>query len=124
VIPFRPFQSLFSDDRLVSRQYIGLFSLSALLCLAVIALLPYSLEPLKMTLWLRVPLTLLGISAPVGFFFIWLGMWFYWVRFDSSRNPAKVLWFIVLLVGFCFGAALYFAFVYLPQVTRRNAGRS
>lgn len=117
---FRPFQKLFRDDRLVSRPYVVLFSLSALLCLAAIAVLPYSGDPLKMALWLRVPLTLLGMSAPVGFFFIWLGMWFYWARFDSSKAPLKVLWFVVLLIGLCFGAALYFVVVYLPHVMRRR----
>jgi len=79
----------------------------------------HPVDPLDTVLWLRILITVIGMGATVGLFFIWLGMWFYWVRLDGSAAWQKALWFFVLLAGFCLGSTLYFLFVYLPQMMRR-----
>ncbi|MGB8476676.1 MAG: hypothetical protein WCE61_21550, partial [Candidatus Acidiferrum sp.] len=62
----------------------------------------------------------LGAAGAVGLFYIWFGMWRYWVKLDTSRPRTKRLWFIILLVGFWWASVLYFLAVYLPQGARRN----
>ncbi|HKV06188.1 MAG TPA: hypothetical protein VJO53_13915 [Candidatus Acidoferrales bacterium] len=57
------------------------------------------------------------ISALSGVFLI-SGMERYWARLDSGSKAARRVWFIPLTFGVWFGAALYFSFVYLPQLRR------
>ena len=119
MMPFPMFRGLFRDDRLVSQTYLRLFSVSAVLCVAVTLFWFHPVDPLDTVLWLRILITVIGMGATVGLFFIWLGIWFYWVRLDGSEAWQKALWFFVLLAGFCLGSTLYFLFVYLPQMMRR-----
>jgi hypothetical protein len=119
MMPFPMFRGLFRDDRLISRTYLRLFSVSAALCVALTLFYFRPVDPLETVLWLRILITVIGMAATVGLFFIWLGMWFYWARLDGSEAWRKTLWFLVLLVGFCLGSTLYFLFVYLPQAMRR-----
>jgi hypothetical protein len=74
-----------------------------------------------MTFLQRLPWGILGVVGPIGLFFLWLGMWRYWVRLDSSRVWVKRIWFPVLLFGFWWGSVLYFFSIYLPQTLRRRA---
>ena len=62
----------------------------------------------------RVLLGLVGILSALSVFFLWSGMWCYWIRRDPSSRFARRVWFVVLLVGFWYGAAAYYLCVYLP----------
>ena len=107
------------DHWLTSRLSVKLFFLSAIL---VIAITPVFLgvDTTKMTFWQRLPWGILGIVGPFGMFFLWLGMWRYWVRIDKSRPRMKRIWFGVLLFGFWWGSVLYYFLAYFPQVNRRR----
>ena len=107
------------DDWLISRLSMKLFFLSALL---VIAMTPIfmGVDTTKMTLLQRLPWGILGVVGPLGLFFLWLGMWRYWVRLDDSKRWVKRVWFVVLLVGFWWGSVLYLFLVYLPRMIRRE----
>lgn len=113
---------VFRDD-LVSKTYFWLFFFS---CISVVTfgfavwLVP---EPLEGGLSFRIAFTLWAMLAAVGLFEIWLGMWAYWVRFDSSKPWIRRIWFVVLLLGFLIGSILYFVGVYVPQVRRMGVGR-
>jgi hypothetical protein len=111
--------SLLRDDWLISRLSMKLFFLSALL---VIAMTPIfiGVDTTKMTFLQRLPWGILGVVGPVGLFFLWLGMWRYWVRLDDSGRWVKQVWFVVLLIGFWWGSVLYFFLVYLPRMIRRE----
>lgn len=77
-------------------------------------------DPKSLSFWLRLPLSILGVLGPIALFFLWFGMWRYWVRIDSSKVYAKRLWFVVLLVGFWYGSCLYYFFVYRPQAIQKR----
>jgi hypothetical protein len=103
------------DDWLISRRTTILFFVSAVL---VIALTPVfrGMDTTNLTFWQRLPWGILGIVGPIGLFFLWLGMWRYWVRLDRSSTWMKRIWFLVMLIGFWWGSVLYYFFAYLPQV--------
>jgi hypothetical protein len=65
----------------------------------------------------------IGVLGTAGAFFLWTGMWRYWMRIDSSRRAMRRIWFVLLVVGIWFGAILYYLLVYLPAV-RRNLNAS
>ncbi len=112
--------NLYKDDWLVTRQASRLFVLSTVIVLAMTPIFEGWLDPKKMTFWTRLPWGILGIIGPIALFFLWIGMWRYWVRVDSSSAWAKRFWFLVLLIGFWWGSCLYCFSAYLPQVLRRH----
>ena len=114
---------LSEDDWLTSSKIAKLFFVSSLL---VIALTPVfsGVDTSKMTFWHRLPWGLLGIVGPIALFFLWFGMWRYWLRLDNSRVWAKRVWFFILLIGFWWGSVLYYFFVYLPQIIRKTRTES
>jgi hypothetical protein len=59
-----------------------------------------------------------GVLGSLSVFLLWSGMWRYWTRIDESRKAGRRFWFCILLVGIWFGAALYYALVYVPEVKR------
>jgi uncharacterized BrkB/YihY/UPF0761 family membrane protein len=111
--------SLLRDDWLVSRLSMKLFFLSALLVIAMTPVFMGVVDTNKMTFLQRLPWGILGVVGPLGLFFLWLGMWRYWVRLDDSKRWMKRVSFAVLLIGFWWGSVLYFFLVYLPRMTRR-----
>jgi succinate dehydrogenase hydrophobic anchor subunit len=121
-----PFMSRVSDDWLVSRAAGILFAVSAFI---VLALTPLSLGVASVpdTLAGTMFVAILGIVGALSIFFVWMGMWRYWVRIDRSKPALKRLSFVVLLVGFWYGAILYFIYQYLWRDRRmrlRNGGGS
>lgn len=112
--------SRFSDTWLVTRQAAVLFFVSTILVLALTPVFLGRIDTAQMPFWTRLPWGILGISGPLAIVFLWLGMWWYWVRLDRSRSPAKRFWFTVMLIGFWYGSCVYCYFVYLPQVNRRG----
>lgn len=111
---------IFRDDRLASRGYASLFTISSILTVCVELLLRSRVEPAKMSFWIRLPLAFLGVFGTLGMMFLWVGMWWYWATLDDSGRWWKRIWFVVLLIGFWDGSIVYFLFVYLPQLVRRR----
>jgi hypothetical protein len=112
---------LFRDDLLSSRVYASLFLMSSILVVGLTFLVQSNVDPSKLSLWIRIPWTALAVFGTLGLFFLWIGMWWYWVRLDASSGLSKRVWFVVLLAGFWYGSILYYFSVYLPQVVRRRA---
>jgi hypothetical protein len=110
----------FKDDWLITRQAARLFVVSTLLVLALTPVFLGKIDTQTMPFWTRLPWGILGILGPIALFFLWFGMWRYWVRIDNSSVWIKRMWFVVLLVGFWWGSCLYCLLVYLPQVLRRS----
>jgi hypothetical protein len=118
--PFFLPSSLLRKDWLISRLTAKLFFVSALLVMALTAAFAWPIDTGKMSIWYRIPDALLGVLGPLGLFFLWFGMWRYWVIVDNSRRWVKRLWFLVLLFGFWWASVLYYFAVYLPQVLSRT----
>jgi hypothetical protein len=107
--------SWFSDDWIVSPVARRLFLVSTLLVVAITPFFLGYVDISRMSFWERFPWGILFLVGPLGMFFLWLGMWRYWVRIDDSPPRQKRLWFIILLVGFWWGSCVYFYCVYLRQ---------
>ena len=118
--PFAFSRWLFRDDRLASRAYQILFFVSALVVLAMVPFFMGEVDPSKMSIWGRLHWAFLGTFGPFGLFFLWFGMWWYWVKLDHSGRWIKRGWFLVLLFGFWYGSVLYYFGAYLPQVRRAS----
>ena len=58
----------------------------------------------------------LGVAGAPAALILWFGMVEFCLRYDKSPTGDKILWFIVFLLGACFGAALYFLVVYRKRV--------
>ena len=110
----------FKDDWLISPQAARLFFASTIFVLALIPVARGMVDPARMMLWERIPLTIFAMVGTLAHLFLWIGMWKYFARVDGSKVYEKRLWFLILLFGFWYGSCLYCYFVYLPQVMRRN----
>ncbi len=110
----------FTDGWLVSRQAIRFFFVAVVFVLALTPIFLGSTDPATTSLPLRLLWTVVGMVGTISLFFLWFGMWRYWVRLDHSTVFAKRLWFVILLFGLWWGSCLYYFFAYLPQVTRRE----
>jgi hypothetical protein len=67
---------------------------------------------------IQVLLAIGGAAIAVSAFFLWGGMWKYWIVCDSSSQLSRRVWFVVLIIGLWYGAVLYYLFVYLPDVQK------
>jgi hypothetical protein len=111
----------YKDSWLVTRGAANLFLIATVAVIALTVLLLFGkTDTNAMSLAARLPVALLGVVGPLALFFLWFGMWRYWVRLDRSSAWTKRFWFLVLLVGFWWGSCLYCCFVYTPQVLRRT----
>jgi hypothetical protein len=110
----------FKDEWLITRQAAKLFFTSAILVLASVpVVLGWKIDIEKMSFWPRVPFAIYFVLLPIAIFFLWFGMWRYWVRIDHASRRDRRMWFVILLVGFWWGSCLYCLFVYLPQTFNR-----
>lgn len=110
----------FSDAWLRTRQAARLFFIATLLVAAVTPQLFGWVKPLSMPIWVRILWSILVIVGTLALFFLWFGMWRYWVRLDRSTRVVKRLWFVALLFGFWYGSCFYYYFSYRPQVLRHQ----
>jgi hypothetical protein len=62
----------------------------------------------------------LGAVGAVAIFFLWLGMLRFWIRVDPSNKWTKRLSLVVPVLGFWYGACLYYFAVYLAQMLRKE----
>ena len=112
----------FNDQWLRTRPAARLFLASSLLVFAftISALVSGPIDLNSMNFWQRLPWGILGLTVPPTIFFLYFGMWIYWVRLDDSRTWLKRIWFVLLLIGLCWGSCLYCFCVYLPQLKNRR----
>jgi hypothetical protein len=108
----------FSDSWLVSRQAVRLFLVATIFVLALTPVALGVVDPAEMSLPMRLLWTIVGMIGTVSLFFLWLGMWRYWVRIDRSNTLKKRFWFAILFLGFWYGSCLYYFFEYRSQVLR------
>ncbi len=111
----------FRDEWLQGRQAVRMFLVAVLLVLAITPIWLRLADPARMPPVLRALYTIIAMVGTVATFFLWFGMWRYWVRLDDSPRMAKRLWFVILLFGLWWGACLYYLSVYRPQVTRAGS---
>ncbi len=108
------------DQWLTTVRAAKLFFVATLL-IPIVTLQMFGLvNPLGMPIWTRVPWSILSMAGTVALFFIWFGMWRYWMKRDYSGRSSKAVWFAVMLLGFWFGSCVYYYCAYLPQVTRNR----
>lgn len=109
----------FKGNWIVGRIAARLFSFSAILILvwtvAFAAASRYGLGadqsfPIWHELWRYLDI---GVVLPI--FFLWFGMWSYWLHLDRSKPWIKRLSFAALLFGVWWGATVYCLAVYLPR---------
>jgi uncharacterized membrane protein len=103
------------DEWLDTKAASGLFGASAFVIVAVTPIwFGYVTIP-DTTLWANVFLGISGVVGALSVFFLWSGMWRYWMQCDASTRGVKRAWFLVLLIGFWYGAILYYLLAYLPR---------
>ena len=107
----------FRDGWLQGRQAVRMFLVATILVLAITPIWLGLADPARMPPVVRATYTIVAMVGTVATFFLWLGMWRYWVRLDDSPRMAKRVWFVVLLFGFWWGSCLYYLCVYRPRVT-------
>ncbi len=115
------FLDRFSDDGIVSQQAARLFLVSVPFTLALTPFLFGWLNISSATIWMQIAGGVVGVVGPIASFFLWFGMWRYWMRVDTSKPIKKLVWFVILLIGFEYGSVLYYFCVYRPQVISRAA---
>src|SRR3954451_15693035 len=104
-----------------TRRAAQLFFVASLLILPLLPFFTGTIEPSGDTTFSIVFWGLLGVFGSLSIFFLWLGMWRYWAKVDTSSGWAKRIWFLVMLIGFWYGSCLYCWCVYLPKVIKRGA---
>lgn len=117
--PFGIFE-LFKDDWLVSRQALSLFSASTVFVLATAPIFLGHVTLGKQSALGQLLWGVEGVVGTISIFFLWFGMWRFWVRLDSSTGILKGTSFFLLLIGFWFGSVPYCFFIYRPQVLKRT----
>ena len=117
----------FTDNWIVGRLAARLFSFSAALILvwtvAFAAVSRYGIKaaqaiPIWHAMW-----TCLDVGVALPIFFLWFGMWRYWLRLDRSKPWVRRLSFVALLFGVWWGASLYCLAVYLPRTLEQTGQR-
>lgn len=102
------------DQWIVGKPARLLLGVAAALILVVTGVLCYLPLPENPTIITRILFGIIGVSGSLSIFFLWSGMWRYWIRYDHSARFTRRIWFVILLVGFCYGAIIYYLCVYLP----------
>src|ERR1700730_3299416 len=105
------FLDKFRDDWIVSRQAAPLFLVALLFVLAVTPFLFGLVDLTNPNIGMKLGYGIVGVVGPVALFFLWFGMWRFWMRLDRSRARSKRVWFAILLIGFWYGSILYYFFV-------------
>jgi hypothetical protein len=107
-----------SDEWLLSKTASRLFAVSSILVVTITFFLLVvgnlqDFDPVS-----RLLLDCWGALGAASIFFLWGGMWKYWINRDPSERIVRRIWFVVLLFGVWYGAVLYYLFVFLPKTKR------
>lgn len=100
-------------DRIGDKWLVGRIA-AALFATSAIASVGFSVAVIRLG---EFPPSLL-VPIVLGGLFLVSGMRHYWTKCDRGHKTTRRIWFFILTFGVWFGAALYCAFVYLPQVRR------
>jgi hypothetical protein len=103
------------DEWLTSRVASGLFAASSVIILIVTPIWFGYVEVPDTTFWENLLLGGSGVAGALSIFFLWGGMWRYWMQRDASARAVKRVWFFVLLFGIWYGAIFYYLLAYLPR---------
>ena len=106
------------DEWLVSRSASAFFALSSVVIVGMTVVIFADVDTQALGSVGNALLGIGGVFATVGVFFLWGGMWRYWIRCDASSLAARRVWFFALAVGLWYGAILYYALVYVPRARR------
>jgi hypothetical protein len=106
------------DEWLVSRSASAFFALSSLVIVGMTVVIFADVDTQAPGSLGNALFGVGGVFAAVGVFFLWGGMWRYWIRCDTTSLTARRVWFFALAVGLWYGAILYYALVYLPRTRR------
>lgn len=71
-------------------------------------------------------LLVFAIATSLGAITLFVSMWLYWVKCDSTSRWYRGIWFFVLVLGLFSGApqVLYYLIVYLPAVRNKLQRRN
>jgi hypothetical protein len=109
------------NEWFVTEKASVLFAISSLLTLLLTVVLYIGVpSPSTLSTVSNILYGVVGFVCPLAMFFLWGGMLRYWTTGEPSNRAARRFWFIVLILGMFYGATLYYAFVYMPTVRRRN----
>lgn len=114
----------FDDEWFFTRQAARLFIISTFFVLALTPVFLGGINPQEVSTAGRVLWGVVGISGSISLFFLWIGMWRFWVQADNSTVAARKVWFIILLAGVWWASCLYCYLVYWPQVRKKWVGES
>ena len=101
------------DNWVVSRSAAKLFAVSSIVILAMTGFFFLNINASELGTLSNALLAAGGVCAAASVFFLWGGMWKYWMRFESSSPSARRAWLLLLVVGLWYGAILYYVFRYL-----------
>jgi len=105
-----------NDEWLTSRTASRLFAASSVIILLIVTPIWFGyVEVPDNTFLENLLLGVSGVAGTLGIFFLWGGMWRYWIQRDRSTPAVKRIWFIILLFGIWYGAILYYLLAYLPR---------
>jgi len=109
-----------SDEWLVSKAASVCFAVASLIITAI-TVVSFPDTPIQdigvisRTLW-----GIFGALAAVSIFFLWGGMWRYWIDCDPTSRMSRRVWFAILIVGLWYGAILYYVCVFLPTTRKKD----
>jgi hypothetical protein len=103
------------DEWIVSKSASLFFALSVFFIVGMTVVIFANIESRTLGSMGNTLLGIGGVSAALGVFFLWGGMWRHWIRYNFSSLAARRIWFLALVVGVWYGAILYYALVYLPS---------
>jgi len=111
------------EEWFASKNASTLFAVCSVLTLVLTAVLYIGVpSPSALSTTSIVLFGIVGFLGPLAMFFLWGGMLRYWTRSEPSGRAATRFWFVLLIVGLCYGAILYYLFVYLPSLRRSKTG--
>jgi hypothetical protein len=109
-----------SHEWLVSKAASAWFAISSAMIAVMTIVLFSNVQIRDISFVSRFSWGIAGVLTAVSIFFLWGGMWRYWITSDSSGRIGRRLWFVVLLAGIWYGAIIYYILVFLPT-TREGA---
>lgn len=115
--PFTTFFESRGDEWFFSHSARLSFFVATLFVLGLTPVL-WGALPQHPSFWLNLLFGLSGVFGTFALFYLYLGMWRFWIRIDSSAKRVKGFWFAVLLLGLWWGSAVYFYLSYLFQTRR------
>jgi drug/metabolite transporter (DMT)-like permease len=111
-----------SDKWLMSKIASVLFAISSIVIAGMTAVLGSDVQIQNTGAFSAFFWAVAGSLCGVSIFFLWGGMWRYWMLGKPSNRIARRIWFALLVVGVWYGALLYYALVYMPAIRKRERG--